>query len=543
MASGAMRPPCCTARPSTLKVELACISGFMQAVQLVFASTAMKQSVMSKQETLAGVDFGQRIAEEEGDALSAYFVETDNWRRVFQGDIDIIYGPKGSGKSALYSLLVARTNELFDRNIILVPGENPRGTPAFRDLVTDPPASEREFVSLWKLYLLCLLSAAFVDYGVGGREAQHLQDMLAREGLAKGKQSLQSLVHTVFDYVKRAIRPAAVEGGVEIDPLTQLPKGFKGKIVFSEPTREGRAAGVESVDSLLTLADQALRSNGNYVVWILLDRLDVAFLESPELEQNALRALFRVYLDLLGLGNVEAKIFLRTDIWNRITREGFREGSHITRHVTISWNRASLLNLIVRRALHNEVLLAYYAVDFEDVLDSVEGQENFFFRMFPDQVDVGPNKPTTLDWLLTRTRDGTQVNAPRELIHFLNALRAQQMRRYELGEPDPDGESLFARATFKDALPEVSEVRLTQTLYAEYPELRSDVEKLRGERTSQRIETLAEIWNKSLEDTRELANDLVDVGFFERRGSRDAPEYWVPFLYRDALEMIQGTAE
>lgn len=499
---------------------------------------------MSKQETLAHVDFGNRIAEDEGDTLAAYFVETDNWRRVFNGEMDIIYGPKGSGKSALYSLLVARTDRLFDRGIILVPGENPRGTPAFRDLVIDPPASEKEFVSLWKLYFLSLLAAEFKEFGFNGEEAQHLQDVLAQEGLTKGTQTLTGLVRTVFNYVKGAIRPAAVEGGVKLDPLTQMPIGFTGKIVFREPTAEAMAAGMVSIDSLLALADRALQKNANYVVWILLDRLDVAFVENTELEQNALRALFRVYLDLLGLRNIQLKIFLRTDIWSRITKYGFREASHITRHVTISWNRASLLNLIVRRALHNVALLIHYHVIFDQVVESVAAQETFFFRMFPDQVDVGPNKPKTLDWLLTRTRDGTQVNAPRELIHFLNSLRAQQMRRYELGEPDPDGESLFARAAFKDALPEVSEVRLTQTLYAEYPDLREVVEKLRGARTLQTVETLARIWGEGDEVTRKQANALVDVGFFEqRRGPQQEAVYWVPFLYRDALNMIQGTEE
>lgn len=499
--------------------------------------------IMSKQEILASVNFGQRIAEEEGDALDAYFVETDNWVRVFGGDIDIIYGPKGSGKSALYSLLIARTDQLFDRGIILVPGENPRGTPAFRDLTIDPPASEREFMGLWKLYFLSLLADAFEEYEFSGEEARHLQNVLAREGLTKGNQSLKGLVQTVFGYVKKAIRPATVEGSVELDPLTQLPKGFTGKIVFREPTIEAKAAGIESIDSLLILANEALASNGDYVVWLLLDRLDVAFIDNTELEKNALRAIFRVYLDLLGLQNIQLKIFLRTDIWTRITKEGFREASHITRHVTISWNRTSLLNLIVRRSLYNKGLLTHYRVVFEEVIDTVIAQEKFFFRMFPDQVDVGPNKPSTIEWLLSRTRDGTQLNTPRELIHFLNSLRAEQMRRYELGEPDPDGESLFARAAFKDSLPEVSQVRLAQTLYAEHPELRDVIEKLREEKTLQRIETLARIWGEGVEESRIHAEALVEVGFFERRGSGQDPEYWVPFLYRDALNMIQGTAE
>lgn len=383
---------------------------------------------MSKRDTLAAIDFGQRVAEEEGEALAAYFVETDNWRRVFAGDIDVIYGPKGSGKSALYSLLVARTNELFDRNVILVPGENPRGTPAFRDLMTDPPATEAEFVNLWKLYFLSLLASCFDEYGIVGKHAEHLREILAGEGLAKTKQTLQSRVQAVFGYVKRLLRPSAVEGGVAIDPATQLPIGFTGKIVFSEPTDAARAKGVESVDELFNVANEALKKNAKYRIWLLLDRLDVAFVESAELEQNALRALFRVYLDLLSYEHLDTKVFLRTDIWNRITRQGFREASHITRHVTISWDRSSLLNLIVRRALHNDAVARHYEIDIEAVLASTESQEEFFFRMFPDQVDVGPNKPSTLDWLLSRTRDGTQINAPRELIHFLGLLRTQQMQ-------------------------------------------------------------------------------------------------------------------
>ncbi|HEX7079723.1 MAG TPA: hypothetical protein VF329_01755 [Gammaproteobacteria bacterium] len=167
------------------------------SIQLL-AAILLGRRRMSKRDTLAAIDFGQRVAEEEGEALAAYFVETDNWRRVFAGDIDVIYGPKGSGKSALYSLLVARTNDLFDRDIILVPAENPRGTPAFRDLTTDPPATEAEFINLWKLYSLSLLASCFDEYGIVGESAKHLKEVLAREGLAKTKQTLQGRVQSAL---------------------------------------------------------------------------------------------------------------------------------------------------------------------------------------------------------------------------------------------------------------------------------------------------------------------------------------------------------
>lgn len=174
---------------------------------------------------------------------------------------------------------------------------------------------------------------------------------------------------------------------------------------------------------------------------------------------------------------------------------------------------------------------------------SVSAQEEYFYRICPSQVEVGPNKPTTIDWLLTRTRDGTTSNAPRELIHFLNSLREVQVKRLEVGESDPEGEQLFIRPSFKDALPDVSKVRLEQTFYAEYPAQKEWLEKLHGTKTLHTSQSLADIWGISQEKAAAKANELVVAGFFEARGDRQSPQYWVPFLYRDALDMVQGTAE
>jgi predicted Rdx family selenoprotein len=493
-------------------------------------------------EVLHRLTFGQRVAEDEGDELAKYFVETDHWHRLFSDSVDVVYGPKGSGKSALYSLLIARTDQLFDRRVLLAPAENPRGAPAFRDLVVDPPASEREFVSLWKLYLLCVLARTFDEYGVGGPAGERVHAALAREGLIATKKDLQGLLRSVGDYIRRALRPQAVEGNVQLDPHTGLPVGFGGKITFESPDAAGATAGATSVDELLSLCDENLAEH-DYSVWLLLDRLDVAFADSQELEHNALRALFKVYLDLRALGHVGLKIFLRTDIWRRITEGGFREASHITRHMTIEWNERSLMHLVALRAAQNASLLERYGAERGAVLLSPKTQETFFYTICPNQVDVGSRKPVTFDWVLTRTRDGTGQNAPRELIHLLNCLRDEQVRRLEVGEPEPEERKLFARTAFKDALSEVSRTRLEQTLYAENPGYRDRLEELRGEKTLHSVESLARIWGIGDAVALAVARGLVDAGFFEARGTREDPEFWVPFLYRDALELVQGSAD
>jgi hypothetical protein len=297
-----------------------------------------------------------------------------------------------------------------------------------------------------------------------------------------------------------------------------------------------------SIDNLFKTADAVLTSLP-VTIWILMDRLDVAFADSAELEENALRALFQTYLDFLSLEQIRLKIFLRTDVWRRLTKRGFREASHITRSVTIVWDKPSLVNLVARRALQSPELIQFCEVGATDVLASNAAQIELLNKIFPDQVDIGPNKPKTFDWLLSRTADGTSQSAPRELIHLLTAARDAELRKLDLGTPEGTVDTLFSRSALKDGLPEVSKNRLEQTLFAEYPDLRDKIVALQQEKTSQAPETLARIWKSSLPEASAAAEQLVEIGFFQKRGPKDDPEYWVPFLYRPALQMVQGAAD
>ena len=58
-----------------------------------------------------------------------------------------------------------------------------------------------------------------------------------------------------------------------------------------------------------------------------------------------------------------------------------------------------------------------------------------------------------------------------------------------------------------------------------------------------RTNALAAIWNVSRDIALERADQLCEVGFFEKQGSRDDLSFRVPFLYRPALKMVSGSAE
>ena len=117
-------------------------------------------------------------------------------------------------------------------------------------------------------------------------------------------------------------------------------------------------------------------------------------------------------------------------------------------------------------------------------------------------------------------------------------------QKLEMGEGDPEGEALFVNTSIKDGLKEVSKVRLTQTLFAEYPEVREFLLKLKNQKTQQNIKALSEIWNLEYSETEKIVEELIEIGFFEKRTSKEGEtSYWVPFLYRDELDMVQGAAE
>jgi hypothetical protein len=427
---------------------------------------------------------------------------------------------------------------LFDNNIIVVAGENPQGAPAFQHLSHDQPANEFEFVSLWKLYILTLAGQAIKSYGLTNDNCKKVVSALEDADLLPSGFSLAKAIRFGWDYVKSLARPEAIENEVGLDPITGLPTSLRNKIYLREPGRAEAKLGAISIDEMFKTANEALDEAG-ISLWIVLDRLDVAFAGDANLETNALRALFKFYLDTKQYSRIRPKIFLRSDIWSSITSGGFREASHIERSLTIDWKEADLLNLVVRRFLANEDIFKMYGIDRDGILSRFESQKEFLYSVFPDQVESGRNKPATFDWMLSRTADASRKSAPREIVHFLAELRDVQISRLERGEKPPTDDRLFEPLAFKEALPAVSKVRLEQTLYAEYPDLKPQIEALKEQKATQNLSSLAGIWAVTEQEAQKHIAELERIGFFERFGA----QWRVPFLYRSSLGLIMGAAD
>lgn len=496
---------------------------------------------MKKIDLIQKVTFGESIAELEAQKLKDYFLKTEFWNLIRNGTNDIVYGAKGAGKSAIYTSITNDIDVLFDEGILVSIAENPTGNTAFSNLKNDPPTTEAEFVRLWKLYFLVITAQVFEEYGISDKHAKKVRSILTDCNLIPAQNKLASFLKVCSDFMRSFNNGKEVSTTAEFDPVTRMYSGQKFSLSFGEPTKHDFEQGLIPIEHAYDLLQKSLFEN-KIKLWIIIDRLDVAFLESEELEANALRALFKAYLDLAQFSEIKIKVFLRDDIWQRITSEGFREASHITKFQNLQWSKESLLNLIIRRILDNRELVSTLNLNKMDILSDITKQEKLFYRLFPAQIDLGSRKSTTLDWILSRTMDGKGANSPRELIQLFTHARTIESKRQESGINDLEGDQLISRQAFKEAVYEVSKQRLEQTIYAEFPALKPYIELLRDDKAEQSVDTLSSKWSIDKRETMDVAKKLVSIGFFEQRGEILNPKYKIPFMYRPYLDVTQGSA-
>jgi Cdc6-like AAA superfamily ATPase len=95
---------------------------------------------------LQSLYLGNSVAEFD-EALEKYFVETTTFRAIIEEKGDIIAGDKGTGKTALFKILLQRYRSRPElKNVEVVPGFNVSGNPVFQRLTEGKPLSEGEYI-------------------------------------------------------------------------------------------------------------------------------------------------------------------------------------------------------------------------------------------------------------------------------------------------------------------------------------------------------------------------------------------------------------
>ncbi len=494
--------------------------------------TTFASAVFTK-DLLRLLDLGNSVAEFDK-ALERYFVENEAFDALVNDKADIIAGDKGTGKTAVYRIIQNRYRHIPQlKGIEVLAGFNPVGNPIFQKLVQQEVLTEGQYASVWKAYILSLIGNWILEI-IGSDHSEkfcQLDQLLVETGLRSKDDKPETIFSKIVNTLQRVFSPRSVEVEFTFSE-TGIP------IITPRAIYEGAKAidpAVKEVshEHALRLLNECLEEIG-YSVWVPLDRLDEAFQGFPAIETPALRALLRTYLDLLEFSRFRLKIFVRRDLFRKIIGSGFVNLTHINaRKREIVWDEADLLDLLARRIRDN--------MEFVKAID-VGGltNEQLFYRLFPGKVDQAERKPTTLNWIMSRIRDGNDVKPPRNLIDLVN-LASQEQMRADTREPRTvdDDTRLLTPDAIRNAHARLSGQRVEDTLLAEAGStIAPYIQRFRRAKAEHNLESLQLILSLADEPLQNAIRQLVEIGFLEK-----LPSSWkIPMLYRDGLEVTQGKA-
>lgn len=489
---------------------------------------------MLVKELLNEMDLGNSVAEFDQD-LQSYFVETQSFRALVSGDVDIIAGDKGTGKTALFRVLRERYREIPAlANIEIIPAFNPAGNPVFQRLGQMDPLTEGQYATIWKSYFLSLVGNWLLAI-VGGPDSDNLRrldEMLTKLGIRSADDSPQTIFSKLLNQVRRLLSPQAVEVGITVTEAG-LPI-FTPRIEFGDALEQAQAAPADVIqhEEALGVLNACLADLG-LSVWIVLDRIDEAFQGYPNVERPALRALLRTYLDLLEFDYVKLKLFVRKDLFRKVVQGGFVNLTHVNaKRLDIVWDEDDLKALLCNRIRRDPQFLQMIGTN-------EKGDDEVFSLIFPGQVDVGARKPTTWAWMMSRIRDGNGIRPPRNLVDLAKkAQQTQQRAEDRVPRQYVQGEPLIEADALRKALQRLSEDRVNDTLLAEAADLAPRVERFRDGKAEHNISTLARVLGVDEAEAKTEAKPLIEMGFLEETGET----LKVPMLYRDGLNITQGKA-
>ena len=474
-----------------------------------------------------GLKLGSDVAEQDSQ-LSKYFVRTATYLDLIDDEIDVILGPKGSGKSALSRALVdtssPKPGELDD--VEIVAAFNLQGSSIFRRLSTEvQQADEGTMRTAWTVYILALIGNHIVDNLEWNGYVSDVFDRLNDLGLRYDGDRPKSVWSSVITFIRR-IRLSKVETS-----LTASTPGLSGT-ASAQFEVDGKDAVAVDWESLLELEVEALTSHGRRC-WVVFDRLDEAFPHNRELEKAALRGLLHTHRDICSYGStVKSKLFLRTDLMDRITADqGFVNATHLRMH-HIVWDRPSIVNFVARRLLGSSEAATRFGID-EQSLRTERGRDEAFETLLPK--DMGGNFEM-LRWLTTYTTDASREPNPRNILTLLREARTKQLEMCQRESLSFEGAgSILTRYAIRGGFRELSRKRCQDTLFAEFEELRPWLDAMSGRPFTYTPAQFAS--TMGYQDVSELIviiEELKYAGVFVQAPSG---QLTVPLLYRNGLNL------
>jgi hypothetical protein len=512
---------------------------------------------MEAHELLNGMNFG-RVDAETDSRFDSCFIGTEMLRHILQPQHSLVLGSKGSGKSAAFrllsqdrsrveSLLTKDYEELFFIPVYGLQTDDDLPGLEFQDLHF---SSIDDFRNFWLMYI-GLKSAATLSHN------DRLAEIVAKSKSKELKQAFRVIRNVVRDMgigrdpgsfskfkfkMKNLVRPRMNAEVLESDAFNRL-------LSVDFPHRTGM-----SVKALLDTIDMLLEE-ANCVAWVLLDKLDLLFIDDFEKLKSAITALVQILVEHGNrFKNTQFKIFLRNDIYRQLR---IVNKSHLVTYTQeMKWKEHLLMKLLVSRAIADDNVREWVSNALGEKIEVahvIQGDDAFvqkvFYAIFEPSLNSNqgngngsaPAVPFTHIWMLKHLTDGMGHIYPRELIHLGN-IAVEKQRDLNRAAGRHASTRLISSAALREAFADVSVYRCDTYLYSEFPHLAAHFDLFRGsdKATFHRSE-LYDLFAKLEPNGDEGIRSIYDAGLITPLGRTvdSSMEFKVPLLYRIGLGITQ----
>lgn len=493
---------------------------------------------MDNQQILTNLNFGKVDAETD-DRLLNCFIGTDLLKYVLQPQHILLLGGKGSGKSAIFRLLYQESKRLAYlipsnyKEIIRVPAYalNSDFFLSHSEVRDINPQNVDEFKYFWQLYFALkaakeVLQSSYINSFVKKNKSRglqesflHLKNIISRLGLLNTNERFSD---KVINNLKELLR---FHGGSKSEQTIQ-----KSSI---------------NATSLLSLLDRILKESDS-LIWILIDQVDLMYLDNPILRKKAITALIQLLNEYSNrYSNINLKIFLRTDIYNDL--QIVNKSHLISKIVELNWNESLIMRLMIARAIYDKNIRSFCENALKENLDIskiISANDELLLKVYYTIFQKETRRDGFLlhRWMMKKMLDGHGKLYPREFIHLGN--QAVQIQK-EMNKNKPQsGYYLISVQAVLSAFKNVSKYRCDTYLNAEFPHLLQHFKRLSENKKSVLLkEELLNLYSDLNLSGMDAISALYDTGILKPIGADNpnvAKKFKIPDLYRYGLGITKG---
>lgn len=473
-------------------------------------------STDNRWEIIRNLQFPEVNAADPRQDLSLLFQRTTDFEKFLDHTTCLIRGRKGTGKTALYWLLLKHTD--VARKLARGRLDNTICFSAHGSFYESRPSRDEFRVTHRSL-----------QEGGGSWEA-----------FWRGYLLLRAFQEEYFSFPKGQPGKKFSDLKTIINNLSKERWQYEHIQVLLQLSTESRLQLI--VKDAIDLIDEKARKQSQ-ILWFIYDDLDEDFPEEGEVRQQALTGLFQLIqsCDARRLTAIRFKIFLREDIWNRLS---FDNKSHFNgRDILLQWTRIDFLRLALRQAVQStkfkNLVDRFSPVESIDQA-SEEALDKALELLWGSRRRRGDKAKYVSRWVYERLTDSSSTTFPRSLSILLKGAKDHELKYEGQTSIKPPTDRLLRGKSLEIGLKNASQERCN-AIKEEYPDLSKFFDSLKDVSALLSKEELQTVWQKSAQDVifpfDKFTNLLSEIGLAEWREKEQRYKFADIYVY--GFEMIR----